>query len=563
MDVDRSNFTKHLLPLLKQISRASFVTFDLEMSGINARPKHIATPADGRDPGKPTLQQQYQETKEAAETFQVLQLGITLLEEDHEREMYIARPYNFHLSPLFIHGDRLDIDRKFSFSSSACDFLLKNNFDFGKIFEKGIPYLSRHEEQDARERFVDRVNGSKRGDIIIQPSEPETLNFYRNARKTIGDWIQDSSKSKDKFVNIQNPDGPLNGYQRRLVHQLVTNEFPEYRAFTRHEKSFMQVEKLDQRKEAEFQRKKLADFNSMVAKQTGLRWIFEALCGGDLSTIDPWWFCEEKEDKAETQTQKKRFEAELREISRDLKGKKHILIGHNLFTDLIFLYKTFIGELPDQIREFQKSVHTLFPLVIDTKYLATHEQDSMNPREGLKALWEPFKMIHQPFVALDEKHMAYGSAFGKDHEAGFDSWMTADLFIKLSAKLYSETTAQAFTPDEEFPTPVGEFSRSEPSDNDSRSSSDGYASSDSNGGVPLNPPNTDENFSTTTLLESLPPAWHASQLNPSLTRDSASGTGVIQQWVPGFDSWFWKVYGNQLRVNSVESGVCRLSLVGA
>lgn len=153
----------------------------------------------------------------------------------------------------------------------------------------------------------------------------------------------------------------------------------------------------------------------------GLRWIFEALCGGDLSKMDAWSCYEEKEEQADTQTERKGFEAELREISKELKGKKHVLIGHNLFTDLIFLYKTFVGELPDQVRDFQKNIHILFPLVIDTKYLATHQQDSMNPREGLKALWEPFKMAHQPFVALDEKHMSYGSAFGKDHEAGFDS----------------------------------------------------------------------------------------------------------------------------------------------
>lgn len=85
MDVERNDFTGQLLPLLKQISRSSFVSFDLEMSGINARPKQVANTAGARDAGKPTLQQQYQETKSAAEAFQVLQVGITLLEEDRER----------------------------------------------------------------------------------------------------------------------------------------------------------------------------------------------------------------------------------------------------------------------------------------------------------------------------------------------------------------------------------------------------------------------------------------------------------------------------------------------
>jgi poly(A)-specific ribonuclease len=51
------------------------------------------------------------------------------------------------------------------------------------------------------------------------------------------------------FVNIGAPGG-LNGYQRRLVHQLVRNEFPGYRCFARRNGEFMQIEKLDKAREA-------------------------------------------------------------------------------------------------------------------------------------------------------------------------------------------------------------------------------------------------------------------------------------------------------------------------
>ena len=72
-----------MLTILKHISTASFVTFDLEMSGINKRAT-FGTESNSRD-GKPTLQQMYEETKEAAETFQILQVGITCVEEDREK----------------------------------------------------------------------------------------------------------------------------------------------------------------------------------------------------------------------------------------------------------------------------------------------------------------------------------------------------------------------------------------------------------------------------------------------------------------------------------------------
>lgn len=50
-------------------------------------------------------------------------------------------------------------------------------------------------------------------------------------------------------MNIGHPNG-LNGLQRRLIHQLVRNEFPSCRTFARNDRQFMQVEKLDPEKEA-------------------------------------------------------------------------------------------------------------------------------------------------------------------------------------------------------------------------------------------------------------------------------------------------------------------------
>lgn len=80
MDVDADNFKRQLLPILKHISNASFITIDLEMSGISTQP------ASGqRKAGKPSLQEFYEDMKEAAETYAMVQIGITIVEEDKER----------------------------------------------------------------------------------------------------------------------------------------------------------------------------------------------------------------------------------------------------------------------------------------------------------------------------------------------------------------------------------------------------------------------------------------------------------------------------------------------
>jgi len=90
MDVDASHFRKQLLPILKHIANASYVSFDLERSGISTRIKPtVNRPLD--QPGKPSLQSMYEEMKGAAEKFQVLQFGITCVEEDRERGRQIIR----------------------------------------------------------------------------------------------------------------------------------------------------------------------------------------------------------------------------------------------------------------------------------------------------------------------------------------------------------------------------------------------------------------------------------------------------------------------------------------
>lgn len=81
MEVDRQRFWPQLLPILNHISKASFISFDLEMSGITVHPRF--GPSERKR--KSTMQEQYEETKEAAERYQILQMGITCVEEDRER----------------------------------------------------------------------------------------------------------------------------------------------------------------------------------------------------------------------------------------------------------------------------------------------------------------------------------------------------------------------------------------------------------------------------------------------------------------------------------------------
>jgi len=103
--------------------------------------------------------------------------------------MYITRPYNFNVSPLLIDGEKLEIKRDITFQSGAVQFLIKNSFDIGAVFTKGVPYLSIEEESIARINYSKKQEMSTNiPDVVISPDDDEAVAFYTKARKTIYDF---------------------------------------------------------------------------------------------------------------------------------------------------------------------------------------------------------------------------------------------------------------------------------------------------------------------------------------------------------------------------------------
>lgn len=85
MDVTRHTFHGLLPSLIAAIADAHFVAIDLELSGIPGQQINKPRTATPRSDGKPSLQERYAEIKEAAEKYQVLQLGITCAGENRSR----------------------------------------------------------------------------------------------------------------------------------------------------------------------------------------------------------------------------------------------------------------------------------------------------------------------------------------------------------------------------------------------------------------------------------------------------------------------------------------------
>ncbi|KAL9101008.1 MAG: hypothetical protein Q9163_003693 [Psora crenata] len=444
MDIDCSNFRSQLPSILQAISRSRFVSFDLELSGIPTRQHSRARNGLKDDGGKQTLQQRYTETKTAAERFQILQLGLTCVEEDHEQGLYVMRPYNFFLDP--VPDRKLKIERDITYQSGAVQFLLDHNFRMDVPFVRGVSFLSFREESAARTIAEADWARETVADISISPEDIENLQLMRRARQEIGMWRQQTT-AEPSFLNIA-PAGHgepgyngrgLNRYQKRLVHQLVRAEYPDLVSISKFD--FIQIIPYDrEREEAQLKRKKQGLENTLTS-QIGLRWVIQALCSNIEAVLSDDRIIPPLSGAASQATLNSgpspAIDIGSSEGLRYLVSQvsKPTLVGHNLFLDLIYLYACFFGPLPDDVEEFQAIMGTLFPLIIDTKYLAdSANQNSPQYRSSLEELDDELSKIPSPVIEFPPEYnkYLYTSAM---HEAGFDSYLTAKNLIRLSAKL--------------------------------------------------------------------------------------------------------------------------------
>jgi hypothetical protein len=152
--------------------------------------------------------------------------------------------------------------------------------------------------------------------------------------------------------------------------------------------------------------------------------------------------------------------------------------------------------------------------------------------------------------------------------------MTAELFAKLSVKLYddrkhtlnpSPSQASSDSEDENL-LPQPSFTTSPTSSSSSKSA---VIPSDSEGGVKLSPFTSTNKFAALNLNDSgdledteikeeevgeeeeinLPADYYAQQLN-------ANGKKERREMMPRFDGQFWEVYRNKLQVNASDAGFC-------
>ncbi|RHZ63090.1 CAF1 family ribonuclease [Aspergillus thermomutatus] len=434
MDVTAQSFPYHLPRILDDLATCCFVSMDFEFSGI-------ATASSNPNRGSQTLQDRYEEVKNSADKYQILQVGLTICHEDIENASYTLKPYNVYLNPII--DKRLEVERDWSMQSGAIEFLLENKFSIDSVLKQGVQYLSREEEEQAIAKAIERRDRvAMHTSIDVKETEHESLAFLKAVRRLVDDWLE-LGAIREEYLNIPPPTrigvsqsskslpSALNRFQKRLVHQLIEVEYPSLVTISKPD--FIQIIDYNEERERSVREQRMTRVQERTWKQTGFRWVAEALAGGDLTNLDSGYFMGIMASSAavESKYPLKEFSEKLKQR---LKEHRPVLIGHNLFSDLIYFCRCFFGPLPHKVEEFQSMAHELFPVLMDTKYMATHNCGSINPRSSLSELNDNLAKKAIPKISIHPQYSKYTTQ-KIEHEAGYDSLLTAQVFIRLSAQL--------------------------------------------------------------------------------------------------------------------------------
>ncbi|CAI7583512.1 unnamed protein product [Penicillium crustosum] len=540
MDVTAVTFPDCLPSILNDISMSCFVSVDFELSGVVFKP---STPQSRLQ----TVQERYVEAKAAAERYQILQVGLTTCHEDQENATYTLKPYNINLSPITQH--EMDVNRNWTFGSRSMEFLLANHFSIDHMCTFGVRYLSREEEKLAIKRAAQKCQSRNPVQVAdIKTDDHETLEFLEAVRVSVNEWLA-QGENRREWLNIPPPSsvqlipGPvptgLSSMQKWLVHRLISDEYPNLTS--RGASTFVQIELRDPCNEQFTFESKLKVKKERVRKHIGFRWIAEALVGGSLEELEPDAF-----QPLMKIIEKPTFG--IQELSDKVKSRlkenRPVLVGHNMFCDLLFFHRCFLGPLPDTLAEFQTVIHELFPLLADTKYIATHNCGSLNPMSSLEELNTTLAGIESPKIEIDPRFTKYKFR-NHNHEAGYDSMLAAMAFIKLAGDIQRSPSRPTVQPRPQTTTGPSLVA--------------GIMAQPSNQPVSKNEFSNFFDVGTETI-----PMIQPTQIALPGTSLADTGSGRIARLVnqgkllPRLGDVFWDTYANILRVFGTQERMVRL-----
>eukprot|EP00927_Polykrikos_kofoidii_P078209 TRINITY_DN75053_c0_g1_i1.p1 TRINITY_DN75053_c0_g1~~TRINITY_DN75053_c0_g1_i1.p1 ORF type:complete len:577 (-),score=86.53 TRINITY_DN75053_c0_g1_i1:172-1902(-) len=434
MDVDRDNFEDALVLFEKHLPQATFVSIDLEMTGISGPP---ATKSSGGD----TPTETYAKGRSIVEQpYSIIQVGICLFEENlNTPGKFDCRPFNVYVFPRPVNerdsdGKQIKTQPFIGVSTSSMTFLASNGMDFNRWIAKGVNFtdsLTRKALEQAMPKPNKTETSTENGAFggggpgareKAVPTKQADIKFVKETMARIAEFVE---RKEEAFRLPQ-----TNAFLALVLRQNIDERYPH-----------LVVEKRGNPDNPRFQE----------------RWVLNLSEEGRL---------------ARDQEIRKHFLSQIGfgRMWHTLKDSQKPLVLHNAFFDLLFLVSAFEGSLPATLPEFKNVVHQISPCIIDTKIIAESKELSgrLSSRSGLGDLAAglaqklagkgvaasgeaPADMtdtasttadIVNVSFSLPDGFQSYLSSEGSFHTAGYDAYETGRIFAYYRSAVSSSGIKQ-------------------------------------------------------------------------------------------------------------------------
>lgn len=390
-----SDFIDKLPDIVKNIEESCFVAIDGEFTGL-ASERNIQ-PFD-------TSEEYYLKQLKTSEGFILIQLGLTFFkakkDPENDSEKITCDSYNIYIYPQSKNAT-------FSCQGQSLSFLASNGFDFNKLFKSGVSYMNAVEEEKLR-KDVEEKQTLRMEQLKQRTCNEETDTSDRNFIPIPEKEVELMDKVRAKVQNIidgklvETSFEKLNNFQRKLIYELIERDFnnkvsTSVKTIENNQKSLIVQQKRSEEEELEIEKNRQKEDEIYITESVGLRLLL-----------------------------------------KELSASKKLIVGHNCLLDLMYLMTQCFESLPDDYERFKALTHQIFPNIIDTKFIGASEKfKDVFSSTILNQLYE--RLLEDPFKKIDVEfenpYHTYSFEYPKEHEAGFDSYLTGYCFLIIAKYL--------------------------------------------------------------------------------------------------------------------------------
>ncbi|OBZ83656.1 Poly(A)-specific ribonuclease PARN [Choanephora cucurbitarum] len=345
------------------------------------------------------LNTRYHKLKHCVQEFTIIQYGVCAFKRTATGD-FEAKPFNFYIFGADTHD--IQSRRVFSATPSSLSFLRSNKFDFNKLIEEGIPFYNYSEENSMFQSNQGKSMMTRHTMIRESSLTKSGRSFLDYNRNNIKKWLQSNSE-KPLVVQVNST------FYRRLIYQEIQD----------------------------------SRYNGYLHANTR-----------DSRHIEIHRLKDEDRSKKANMAPKLNFRAVIELIQK----AQCPVVAHNAAFDILHTVDQFWHYLPEEVGDFKEMVNSMWPHVVDTKYLAEYHprlKSCFNTsvlgslfntvyeelQEAGQHVGKVYQITHCLLEQRTKRSIVMGEGFDRyegaenetAHEAGYDAYMTGVIYLAFMA----------------------------------------------------------------------------------------------------------------------------------